>query len=427
MRIRYGVLGLLVLLSIITYMDRVCISVAGPRIQDELGISRERWGWVLGAFVLAYGLFEIPSGALGDHYGQRRTLTRIVIWWSAFTVLTGLMMDFFTLVATRFLFGVGEAGAYPNAAGCVKRWFPPAERARAQGAIWAASRVGGALTPIALVPLMAGVGWRGAFILFGTVGLVWVVVWSMWYRDDPATHQSITQEEWTEIQTCEPDDSAKRAGAPWGQLLRSQQLWLIMAMYWCYVWGSIFYLTWFSEYLLRGCGVSENDLAWYAPLPFILGAVGNLFGGVLSDTLTRWRGPGVGRRAFGAGCLAVSALLLVATASTTDTPTRIVFLALGFGVMDCMLPAAWALCLDVGGRHAGLVSGAMNSAGQFGGFVCTVLFGYMLTWTDNYNAPLFVIAAMVFVSAVLFWRIDPARPIVYEPDSSIGAEGKACG
>src|SRR5579871_5174922 len=133
MRVRYAVLGLLVLLSMITYMDRVCIAVAGPRMKEEFGISPESWGWVMAAFTLSYGLFEIPSGAFGDRYGQRRILTRIVVWWSAFTVLTGMVSNYFLLLATRFLFGVGEAGAYPNAAGSVKRWFPAAERARAKG------------------------------------------------------------------------------------------------------------------------------------------------------------------------------------------------------------------------------------------------------------------------------------------------------
>jgi MFS family permease len=427
MRIRYGVLGLLVLLSIITYMDRVCVSVAGTTIQKDLGISTEEWGWVMAVFYLSYGLFEIPSGALGDRYGQRRILTRIVVWWSAFTALTGLMTNYFALLAIRFLFGAGEAGAYPNAAGCVGRWFPQAERARAQGAIWAASRIGGALTPIILVPLMATVGWRGAFGLFGAVGLVWVVVWYVWYRDDPATHPSVTPQEKAEIFASEGPTAHAHAGAPWGQLLRSRQLWLIMAMYWFYVWGAIFYMTWLSVYLIKGRGADESDLKSYAALPFLLGAAGNLMGGYLSDALTRRYGPGIGRRLLGAGCLAVSATLLAAAASTTEMTAAVVMLAVGFGAMDGMLPAAWALCLDIGGRHAGLVSGAMNSAGQFAGFLCAVLYGYAVTWTGSYDTPLYLIAAMVFVSAGLFLAIDPVRPIVSETDSQVSAEDKVCG
>jgi ACS family glucarate transporter-like MFS transporter len=424
MRTRYRVLALLVLLSVITYMDRVCIAVAGPRMQDELGITPERWGWVLGAFVLAYGLFEIPSGALGDRVGQRQVLTRIVVWWSAFTACTGLATNYFVLVATRFVFGAGEAGAYPNASGSIGRWFPPGERARAQGAVWAASRVGGALTPVLVVPLMAALGWRASFYLFGAAGLVWATVWYAWYRDHPARHTAVTQWELAEIGAH--DLRVHSLSLPWGQLVRSRQLWLIMAMYWCYVWGSMFYLTWFPEYLLKGRGLREEEMAIFAALPFLLGATGNLVGGFLSDRLSRKYGLRTGRRLLGSVCLAVSALLLLATALTTGKASGVVLLALGFGVMDCMLPAAWALCLDVGEGYAGVVTAAMNSAGQAGGFVCAVLFGYLVGQFGNYNTPLFVIAAMVLLSAFLFWQIDPTRPLVPTAEQPTSMEEPAC-
>ena len=137
---RHGVLAFLVVLAIITFLDRISISVAAPRIQEELHITPARWGWVLGAFVLAYGIFEVPTGAMGDRGGQRRVLTRIVVWWSAFTCLTGLATSYPILLVTRFLFGAGEAGAYPNIAGALAKWFPVTERARTQGFIWPASR-----------------------------------------------------------------------------------------------------------------------------------------------------------------------------------------------------------------------------------------------------------------------------------------------
>src|SRR3954451_6124477 len=159
MRHRYVVLCLLVVLSIITFMDRLAIAVAGPRIQADLGITPAQWGWVLGAFVLAYGLFEIPTGVMGDRLGQRRVLVRIVLWWSAFTALTGSATGFVPLLLTRFLFGAGETGAYPNMAGVVAHWFPAQERARTQGFIWGASRAGGALAPLVVIPIQAAFGW----------------------------------------------------------------------------------------------------------------------------------------------------------------------------------------------------------------------------------------------------------------------------
>jgi len=420
MRKRYVVLVVLVFLSVITYIDRICIAVAGARMQAELGISPERWGWVLGAFVLGYGIFEIPTGALGDRLGQRRVLTRIVLWWSTFTALTGRVSNYFVLVATRFLFGAGEAGAYPNISGSIARWFPASERARAQGFVWAASRVGGALSPLLIVPLMAALGWRAAFYFFGAAGLVWAAVWYAWYRDNPAQQPGITPSELVEIGT--ESQRCGHAGVPWGRLFRSRQLWLIMAMYSCYVWGSVFYLTWFPQYLMKGRGLSEEEMGVYSSFPFVLGAGGNLVGGFLSDRLSRTHGPLVGRRLLGSVCLAVSALLLFATALTTGKTSGVILLALGFGVMDCMLPSAWAICLDVGQQYAGSVTGAMNTAGQVGGFVCSVLFGYLVKAFGSYDAPLFLIASMVLLSAVLFSLIDPTRQLVPDED----APGRIC-
>ncbi len=409
MKKRHVVLTLLGLLSVITYLDRICISVAGPRMQDELGLSPQQWGWVLSAFIVAYGVFEIPSGALGDRVGHRRVLMRIVLWWSLFTSLTGAAWSYASLLVTRFLFGAGEAGAYPNMAGSVGRWFPPVERARAQGIIWGASRVGGALSPWIVVPLMALVGWRATFVVFGAVGMVWAAVWFAWYRDRPAQQPGITPAELAEIGGDAPVD---HVAVPWARLFRSRQLWLIMAMYWCYVWGSMFYLTWFPTYLVKGRGLTEAEMGVFAALPFILGATGNFVGGSLCDRLSRRFGLARGRRLVGATALALSALFLVGVASTTGKITGVVLLALGFGIMDCMLPAAWAICVDLGGRYAGAVSGAMNTAGQAGGFVCTVLFGYLVNAFGNYDTPIFIIAGMVMVSAFLFWQIDAGKPLL---------------
>jgi MFS transporter, ACS family, glucarate transporter len=399
---RHVVLGLLVALSMITYLDRVCIAIAGPRMQEDLGIAPEHWGWVLGAFVFSYGVFEIPSGALGDRFGQRKVLMRIVVWWSAFTCLTGTVSGYLALLAVRLLFGAGEAGAFPNMSGSIARWFPPTEQARAQGAVWAASRAGGVLAPWLVVPIMASLGWRAAFWIFGASGLVWAAIWSAWYRDNPGPVSS----EHTSVTT------AARPGVPWGPLFRSPQLWLLMAMYWCYVWGSMFYLTWFPTYLMKGRGLTEEEVGVYAASPFVLGVLGNLAGGHLSDRLARRFGLGPGRRLVGATSLAVAAILILVSALTPGKAAAIVLLSLGFGAMDCMLPSAWAICLDLGKEHSGAVTGAMNSAGQAGGFACSVLFGYLVRASGSYDVPLFVIAAMVLLSALIFAWIDPTRPLI---------------
>ncbi len=393
---RHLILGLLVALSIITFLDRLCISVAGPRMQAELGIPPEQWGVVLSSFVLAYGLFEIPTGMMGDRSGQRGVLTRVVLWWSGFTALTGTMTSFLPLVVTRFLFGAGEAGAYPNMAGVVRRWFPVHERARAQGFIWGASRFGGALAPLLVVPLQQSYGWRASFWIFGAVGGVWCALWWALYRDDGA-----------------PFPPAKHS-LPVALMLRSRQLWIIVAMYGSYAWGSWFYFSWLHTFLMKGRGFTETEMAVAASLPFLLGTVSNIVGGYVSDAACRRWGLGSGRRRIGVTSLTVSAVALLAAAATTDRNGTVVLLTLSFAIMDLMLPSAWALCLDIGGSHAGAVTGTMNMAGQLGGFVCTLVFGYVVKYFNSYDAPLVLIAGMLFLAAFLFSRIDAEKPLFPE-------------
>jgi MFS family permease len=410
---RHGVLAFLISLSVITFLDRLAIAVAGPRMQDDLHISPDQWGWVLGAFALAYGIFEIPSGASGDRLGQRRVLTRIVVWWSAFTALTAAAAGYVQLMVTQFLFGAGEAGAYPNASGVIARWFPRTERARAQGAVWAASRVGGALSPLLVVPLLHAVGWRGMFCAFSAVGLFWAGLWRAWFHDNPADQPGITAAEVDEI------GIAKRTShsGMWRGLLRSRQTWLLMAMYWCYVWGSWFYFSWFPTFLVRGAGLTEKQMGMFSALPFILGCFGNIAGGVLSDRLASRYGLKAARCGQASASLAMSSVLILGLAYATDKVLVVTLSSIGFGVLDLMLPAAWSLCLDLGRAHAGVLTGAMNSAGLAGGFVCTVLFGYLVRATGGYRTPLRLVAGMVMLSAILFLFIDPNRSVWKEGEA----------
>jgi len=214
---RHRVLGMLFLLAVVTYVDRVCISVAGTTMQRDLGLSLQQWGWVLGAFSLSYAVFEVPSGALGDRIGPRRVLARIVTWWSAFTALTGLATGFWPLLVTRFCFGAGEAGAFPNAAATITRWFPPRERAGAQGVVWMASRFGAAISPVLVVPLQAALSWRATFFVFGGVGILWAIWWYAWFRDDPREKRGVSAREIAEIGIAA--GSHKHAATPWQRIL----------------------------------------------------------------------------------------------------------------------------------------------------------------------------------------------------------------
>jgi ACS family glucarate transporter-like MFS transporter len=234
MKYQHRVLGMLSLLSVITYLDRVCIAVAGPRMQDALRISPEAWGWVTSVFFLSYSAFEIPTGALGDRIGPRRVLTRVVTWWSAFTVLTGTVSSYYALLVVRFCFGAGEAGAYPNASAVIARWIPVAKRTRAWGIVWMTGQVGAAFSPLLVVPIQIRYGWRAPFFVFGVVGVVWSVASYAWFRDSPHEKAGVTQAELREIGSA---PALQQHGMPWAMALRIPALWRIAGIGACYVYA----------------------------------------------------------------------------------------------------------------------------------------------------------------------------------------------
>ena len=408
MKNRYAVLAFFVILGVITFLDRVCIAVAGPRMMESLHLNEKQWGWVLSSFIISYSLFQIPLGALGDKRGYKFVLGAIVIWWSVFTSLTGVVSGIYILIGIRFLFGIGEAGAYPSMTGVISRWFPKNERGRAQGFIWGASRAGGALSPLIVVPVMAIYGWRSAFWLLGVLGILWGIAWLLWYKGEPVSIRA-------EKDSSSPVSETPHLQIPWASILRKRQFWLILWMYWFYVWGSWFYFSWLHTFLINGKGFSEKEMTMAAAAPFALGMLSNILGGFASDYLSKKYGLKIGRRLIGVVCLAISSVLLMAAGILDDKLWVAIMLALSFGVMDFMLPSAWALCLDVGRQFAGSISGAMNTAGNLGGFVCAFIFGYLVDWFGSYNAPLFVIGTMLMISSVLFAFINPEKPLV--PDT----------
>lgn len=406
MRKRHAVLGFLAALSVITFIDRMAIAVTGPAIQKDLGLTPSQWGWVLGAYTFAYAVFEVPSGAIGDRFGYRKELTRITVWWSFFTAITAACVNFWQLTAARFLFGLGAAGAYPNMSGVLYRWFPKRERARGQGVIWAASRLGGALAPLLLVPMNVHLGWQMVFVILGVVGFLWALLWWRWYHDRPADQPGITPEEVVEIGD---DAGAGHSGTPWGKLLRLPQLWLIGVAYFFYAFGSWFFFGWFAQWMTNGRGFTPTEMAFYAAIPFLLGIVSNLIGGVLSDRLGARIGFKLAYRLITSICLTVTAALLLAMSLTPDKTMVVVLAAASFAVMDLMLPSAWAMCMSIGGRYGGTATGFMNMLGNLGGFICTVATGYIIAGTGSYDLPVQGIALMVLIAAGLFAVIDSSK------------------
>ncbi len=407
---------MLVLLGVVTFLDRINISVAGSAIMQDLNLSADQWGWILSAFILSYGLMQIPLGALGDKCGHRSVLALIVLWWSCFTCFTGLAGGFVSLLLIRLMFGVGEAGSSPCSTGVISRWFPKGQVGKAQGFVWAASRMGGALTPFIVIPVITHLGWRPAFYILGAVGVLWALVWYLFYRNKPAQMRGIRPDELAEAPAALDAVKSGKVSIPWKKLLKAKQFWLILSMYFFYAFGSWFFFSWFPTFMELGRGFDKSQLTYAIAAPFVMSMIGNISGGYLTDHLTARYGLKVGRKALGSASLAVSAVFMFLAAFIPGKLQVFVFLSLCFGVIDLMLPSAWALCIDLGKKYAGAVSGAMNTAGNLGGFVCATLFGYLVKATDNYNLPLYLIAVMLIVSAVIFMFIDPSKPIVNEEE-----------
>lgn len=412
MKKRNLVLLLLVLVGIITFLDRINISVAGATIMQDLGLSRKQWGWVLSAFILSYGLMQVPLGVLGDKKGHRKVLTVIVLWWSVFTILTGFASGFVMLIVVRFLFGIGEAGSYPCMTGVIGKWFSRSETGKAQGAIWAASRLGGAMTPFVVIPVIALLGWRMAFYILGGTGLLWSIAWYLFYRNQPSQIKGIKAVELDYLPVTE--QPAEKLKIPWKIILSRKQFWLLLSMYFFYAWGSWFFFSWFPTFMELGRGFTKSQLTYAVAVPFLMSMIGNIAGGFLSDKLSIKYGLRTGRRLLGAGALAVSAVCMFLAGFIPGKLQVFVFLSLCFGVIDLMLPSAWAICTDIGRKFAGAVSGAMNTAGNIGGFICASIFGYLVDATGNYNVPLYVIAGMLLISSFLFLKLDPSKPLAEE-------------
>jgi len=402
------VLGLLSLLLIITYLDRVCISVAGPRMQEALHIGPAAWGWVTGIFTLSYAAFEIPSGALGDRIGPRKVLTRIVLWWSAFTSLTGLVTGYYPLLLTRFLFGMGEAGAYPNASVVVARWFPVQERGRAFGIILMAAQLGGAFAPLLVVPIQVHYGWRASFYLFGILGVIWSGVWYRWFRDSPAQKTGVTKAELDETHGA---IAKAHESLPWGVALRSPNFWTTMAVAFCYVYTFNFFQSWFHTYLVRARGYSENDLL-LSSLPFFVAAFANGAGGVVSNALVKKVGLKWGRCSIGVAGLGIAALGTVAVMFTRSQLGAMILLSLIYAGITFQQPIMFAVCLDIGGAYAGAMVGAMNTASQIGSFLSSLAFGYLVARFGSYNVPFIPMAGLLFIGACLWLKVDPAGQLI---------------
>jgi MFS family permease len=409
-RARHTVVAFTLALVAVAYLDRVCISTAAPAIKTELGLRDWQMGLVFSAFTLSYALFEVPSGWFADRFGARLTLTRIVLWWSAMTAATGLVGGFGSLVAVRLLFGVGEAGTFPATARAYARWLPERERGRAFGLAIMMGALGGALTQPLVVFLLGSMSWRYAFAIFGSVGVVWAAAWWRWFRDDPAEHPAVNSEELREIIGGGGERRA-REQVPWLELTRNPSLLALCGMYMGAIYGWYFYLTWLPTYLLRARGFDLQHMGMLAALPLLGVAAGVTLGGWLSDRLTERWGQRSGRRAPGLFGFPLAALAIGAAVTTANPLASALLLTAAAGLAALGIAPAWVVATEMGGVHAGVVSGAMNMFGNLGGALSPVVVGICLERWDSWQAPLFSVAAFYLLAAFCWLLVDPAQRI----------------
>ena len=437
--VRYQVLAFACVLSMITYLDRACFASAATAMATDLGLAAtDVINAGTTAFLIAYSLFEVPAGWLGDRYGPRRTLLRIVLAWSLFTALTGLIglrVGSFVfgglglLIALRLLFGAGEAGAYPNITRALHNWFPARQWAMAQGMVWMSGRIAGGLTPFIWAVLVAGTPdssplgtWRGAFLLFGFVGIVWCIAFALLFRNQPHEDPRVNEAERERIGTRNVHGDSHSHAIPWRAMLRSRSMLLLCLAYTCNNFGWWFHLSYLPTYMTERFSLAPTDMlaAIYKGGPLWIGAIGCLSGGLLADWLTRTLGHRRGRRMMGTASYAVSALCWLAALAAPNVHIFFLLVSLGALTSDMMLGASWATCQDIGQRNAAVVAATMNMIGGVGGILASLFTRAMVEGAKaagdsplvGYHDAFLGFAAAYVIASACWLAIDPTKVLV---------------
>jgi MFS transporter, ACS family, glucarate transporter len=418
---RYRVIALASALAMVTYLDRTAIGTLAPAIQRDLGLTTVEMGWIFTAFQLAYGLFEIPTGRWADRVGTRSVLARIVIWWSVMTMATAAAVNYVTMVAIRFLFGAGEAGAWPCVARTFSRWIPQPERGRVQGIFFSGAHLVAGLTPAFIVgggllgpwPGMVSVmSWRGVFVTFGLVGVVWVAIWLSWFRDDPSEHPSVSPSELSLIVAHRRPVAEHGSGwTYWRTLIRSRNVIALSIMYIPNCMIFYFCITWLPSYLLQRHGFNISGMALFAGLPLLVSMPGDLLGGWLTDRLCNRYGLRVGRCGLGGTAYVLVGLCLIAAAKAPSPVLAAVLIAVATGLTMFTLGAAWGTVMEIGGNHVGVVGGTMNSIGNLVAMLNPLIVAYSVAWFASWDLPLYVMGVLFLIGAGCWALVDPRQPV----------------
>ncbi len=416
---RWYVLLLISVMYLITYLDRVNISTAAPMISKEFGFDKVTMGVIFSAFVWAYAVFQVPGGWLSDRFGARGVLAGVVGYWSIMTAATSAAFGSVSFVVVRFLFGVGEAGAFPGATRAMQLWYPRRERGLVQGVTHSASRFGAAIAPPIVVLIMSHFGWRSVFYICGVAGLVWSLWWYLTYRNLPEEHSLVNKEELTTIRglddkgAIKPPPVEKQTNVPWSMLVRSPNMWAIMCAYFTYVYCLWIFLSWLPSYLIEARHFTLIKVGLYASLPLFAGVIGDTVGGLATDWLLKATGSArIGRRVVAIVGLLGCAICIVPAALTENAYVAVYGLTASMFFLEFTIGPSWAVPMDTGGKYSGTVSGMMNMAGNIGGALSPLVFG-ILAQGGSWQAP-FIVAAALLVAGSAVWAfwLDPDKQIL---------------
>lgn len=399
-------------LAAVTYLDRVCIAVLAPQISAELSLSRIEMGYIFSAFAVAYAAFGVPAAWWADRDGARKVLTWVVLVWSGFTMATAIAWNFVSMAVIRFLFGIGEAGAWPSVARVYSRWIPSTERGRIQGIFFAGAHLSGGLTPLVVTAIAGWLEWRAIFVVFGLIGMVWALCWFSWFRDEPRDHAAVPAQERDHIEATRGLSAAPaKSHGGWTAVFKTPTVAPLCVQAFANSYGFYFFITWLPTYLAQAHGMKGAELAIFSGLPLMLSFVADLTGGEGSDKLARKFSLRTARRVFGVGGYA-----LAATAIFLATQWHVGFgagllIAIGGACSMLTLAPAWATAVDVGGRHAGVTAGVMNTIGQVGGILSPIVLAYLVDATNDWNLPLLVLAGIYGVAALAWLAINPEQRV----------------
>lgn len=380
----------------------------GVRIKAAFNLSNEQFGWVLAAFALAYAIFEIPSGMLGDRIGQKESFIRIVIWWSLFTALTGATTGLITLLCTRFLFGMGEAGAFPNSSAVISRWFPAAETGRAGSSLLVGTNAGAAIAPLIIVPIAANFGWRTPFFVIGLIGVLWVLVCIYWFRNEPSQMRGISKEEESWIESNRKFiKNHQRLSLK--QSLNNSCLWSLVSAYFTNQFAFYFFVAWMPIYLQEGRHLTESGMKNVTSVVYIFGILGALLSGFMNDRLARLKTVLFSRRFIGcfSHTLAAICFLVASRAAVNELAVCCLVAANFFIVINTV--TCFTVCIDIAGNKAGTVVGMMNFCGQTGAFMVALTVGKTVQTTHNFDYALTIISSVLFGGCLLWLVVDPRK------------------